>query len=291
MAIYGVDGTEIFSAYGTDSYELEQAYDIEGNPLLETTPVEPDLVVMTYNYQWCVNINSQLAMQQEIINKYTPDIIGLQEAGRGNNAPTLFPVIVDTFLADYTRVLSDKASNRNGLATKLPISDYECVLFSQNDFENWDYQKCYITVANKRVAWYNTHLTYRTDAATLARKYSQVQDIITDIQNETAEYFIVTGDFNMYGKVFTGDEYIGVGKPFADLGFRLANWNSKVGFVRTFTDLTSATSLDEFRHACDNIIVSPNIRIINTVFDTTKLDYLDGNKIDHIPVICYLKML
>jgi endonuclease/exonuclease/phosphatase family metal-dependent hydrolase len=227
-------------------------------------------------------------MQQEIINKYTPDIIGLQEAGRGNSNPTLFPALTDTFLADYTKILSDQASNRNGLASKIQISDYECVKYTNNDSENWDYQKCYITVANKRIAWFNTHLTWEHTAAAKARKRQQATEFFNAVEQE--EYAIVTGDFNMYDAAFDGYDYISIGKPFADAGYRLANWNDKVGFVKTYTGATSASSLSEFTLSCDNIIVTPNIQIISVTFDTTKLDWLDGNKIDHIPVIAELKI-
>ena len=290
MAVYTKGGTEINEVFSVNGTSLSEAYDVYGYQVLEETPVEPDLVVMTYNYQWCDNINSQLAMQQAIISKYEPNIIGLQEAGTrqpGGFAST-FPAVATQFLSDYPyKVVSATATNPNGIASKIEYEDYEEVLLdSDGDDQYWDYQKCYITVKGKRIAWFNTHLTYKSDAVTKARKYRQATELFNDA--ETEDYVIITGDFNMYGIGFDNAEYIGIGKQFADAGYNLSNWNNKVGFVKTWTSSATATSLDNFSQSCDNIITSPNIRIKRVVFDTTKFDYLNGRSIDHIPVIAYL---
>ena len=284
--IYSVDGTPSNIAYSVSGDSLSQAYDIDQNPLLGET-----LVVMTYNYQWCTKINSQLTMQQAIINKYKPDIIGLQEAASNNKNSNTFPSLVDQFLSGYTKQLSTQATNRNAIAYKLPVSDYQTIKYTQNDDENWDYQKCRITLpSGKVIAWYNTHLTWRHNAETYLRKYNQAAEMFADITNErqTTPYIIVTGDFNMYGLSFDSDDYIGVGKQFADAGFILANWNSSVGFVKTYSGLSSATSLSEFSLSCDNIICTPNIQMTSVTFDTTKLGFLNGDPIDHVPVIATL---
>lgn len=289
MSVYALDGTEIVSVYDVDNNPLVQAYDVDGNELLGE-PVPSDIVVMTYNYQWCKNLNSQLDMQEAIIDKYKADIIGLQEAGSSSASATLFPTIANQFLDDYSyKTLSDKATNRNGLASKIAVSNYQCIKYTNNDDENWDYQKCYIQVGGKTVAWYNTHLTYRSDAETLARKYTQAKELFDDAVLE--DYAIITGDFNLYGIGFDSADYIGVGKQFADAGFHLANWNNRVGFVKTYTNLTMASSLEDFKESCDNIIVSHNIRFDKVVFDTTKLSYLNGQAIDHVPVIAYLTII
>ena len=288
MAIYSLDGNQLTNAYSLNGDLLTHAYDIEGNEILE--PVVPDLTVMTYNYQWCTGINSQLTMQQAIIELYEPDIIGLQEAASNNRNSNSFPSLAPQFLDDYTyRYLSTEATNRNGIASKIQPSDLQTVKYTDNDDENWDYQKCYITVAGKQIAWFNTHLTWRNNEETKARKRLQATEFFEAVEEE--EYAIVTGDFNMYDPSFDGYDYISIGKPFADAGYRLSNWNSTVGFVKTWTNATSASSLSSFIHSCDNIITTPNIRMKRVIFDTTKFSYLDGNAIDHVPVIAELKIL
>lgn len=283
MSLYNINGENLLSAYGVNGGELLTAYDINGQSVYEVGDV---FTVMTYNYQWCTKLNSQVEMQTAIINKYDPDIIGLQEAGSNNRNATVFPNVALQFLSNYTKELSDQATNRNGIASKIPYSNLQTVKFTQNDDENWDYMKCYITINGKTVAWYNTHLTYKTDSATLLRKYAQAEELFNDVENE--EYAIITGDFNMYGQDLQSADYIGIGKQFADAGYKLVNWTPNT-FVKTWTDAAAGT-LDTFKDACDNIIVTPNIDVISVTFDTTKLSYLNGQPIDHIPVIAKLRI-
>lgn len=288
--IYSINGDAISAAYEYDGDSANAAFSIDGNQVF---PDEDTLIVMTYNYQWCTKINSQLNMQNAIMSRYNPDIIGIQEAATNNKNSNSFPAIASQFLGEYTRQLSDQATNRNGIASKLQWSNYQCIKYTQNDDENWDYQKCYLTLPSGRVVvWYNTHLTWRHDEETYLRKYAQAQEMLADAEAERLihPYIIVTGDFNMYGLSFDSANYIGVGKPYADAGYTLVNWNESVGFVKTYYGGTSATSLDDFSLSCDNIMVTPNIEIVSAVFDTTKLSYLDGNPIDHVPVIATLRI-
>ena len=79
MAIYDASGNALTSVYDKDGNLLTQCYDKDGSPLMSES--DYDLVVMTYNVGGFGGINSQLAMQQTIINAYSPDLIGLQECG------------------------------------------------------------------------------------------------------------------------------------------------------------------------------------------------------------------
>lgn len=283
MSAFNKAGDEIFSVFDVGGIESDEAFDVAGNPVLQKNR----LVVMSYNYQWCNGINSQLVMQQAIMDKYSPDIIGLQEAGINNRNATAFPALANQFLSGYTKQLSTQATNRNGIASKIPYTDFQSIRYTENDDENWDYSKCYIEVDGKRIAWFNTHFTYRNNAETRERKHKQAKELFEAAELE--DYAILTGDFNMFDLSFDSDDYIGIGKQFADAGYHLANWNEDVGFVKTGTVLTYATSLDQFLYASDNIIVSPNITIDRVVFDTTKLSYLNGDAIDHIPVVAWLR--
>lgn len=286
MAVYDLSGASLSTVKGLSGDTLTQAYDINGAQLL------PNLTVMTYNYQWCYKINSQLTMQQAIIDKYNADIIGLQEACTRQNVIDKvtvgsFPTIANTFLSGYTyKELSTEATNKNAIASKIALSSYQNIKYTENDDENWDYQKCYITVNGKTVAWYNTHLTWRDDQETLLRKYNQMSELYNDVITE--EYAIITADFNFYGLTASGTEYDNMYKPFADLGYKLANVNVGVAPTMTFSLSTTATSLSQLSTCPDNIIVSPNIDIVNVVFDTTKFNYLNGDPIDHVAVITYL---
>ena len=80
-------------------------------------------------------------------------------------------------------------------------------------------------------------------------------------------------------------DYIGIFKPFVDAGYNLANSTTEKGFTKTWTTSATATSTAEMTYPCDNIITSSNIDINSVVFDDTKFSYLNGQSIDHIPLI------
>lgn len=288
--IYDINGTALNSIKDVDGENLDQAYDINGNPLFQSY----DLTVMTYNYNWCVGINSQVAMQQAIIGKYKPDVVGIQEACNQSDVTQRvevgsFPAITSQFLGDYPyKVLSTQATNKNGIVSKREISSYQNVRYTDYDDEYWDYQKGYITVNGKQIAIFNTHLTWRDNSASSTMRIAQASELFNAVKNE--QYAVITGDFNSYAHAFTDAEYIGIFKPFADAGFKLANCNTEVGFNPTFSGLTNPTVWDGFTSACDNVIVSPSIDIVGVDFDLTRLDYLNGDKVDHIPVVARLKI-
>ena len=96
---------------------------------------------------------------------------------------------------------------------------------------------------------------------------------------------VITGDFNNKTLSFTGNDYLNLYKPFLDAGYHLANSIPDLGFTKTWTSGTTATTTADLTYALDNIIVSSGLSINNIKFDTTKFDYLDGNSIDHIPII------
>lgn len=275
--IYGINGNALSVVYNKDGITTNPVYDVNGNAISTAS----ELTVMTYNYQWSAGLNS-LAFQQEIYSKYKPDIIGIQEAG--NQGQKAWPSVAQTSLADYPHKYLSDYYNYNGLASKISLEDVTDNPFaSQAGSGIYTYQKCYLDVGGKRIAWFNTHLEYDTTQGALNRKYAQATELFNAVEEE--DYAIVTGDFNMYGQDLESADYIGVGKKFADAGYNMANWTED-NFVMTWTDAKSATSLSEFIEACDNIITSPNIDIISIIFDTTKLSYINNiNAIDHIPVI------
>ena len=280
MAIYDINGEYINSAYAVDEEVLSQAYDIAGNPLIE----QADLGVMTYNPQWWTKINSQLTMQQEIFNKYKPDIIGFQEYSTNGTLAS----VGSQALADYPYKYMSNRYNYNGIASKLQLNNVTNNQYTYYDDEYWQYQKGYFTCKGKTIAFYNTHLTWRATAESQEGRRQQAAELFADA--ETEDYVIITGDFNSYARNVEQPDYINIFKPFYDAGYHLANASPTAGFTGTYCGLTTASSLADMQAPCDNIIVSGNIDITNVVFDLTKLQYLDGNYIDHIPVIATLQI-
>lgn len=279
--IYNHDGGELRTAYDYDGSELESAYSANGK-LIHTNLY--DLIVMSYNVQWWTLRNANTTMQKEILDKYNADIIGLQEFSKTSTIPAL----ATTCLSKYPYKYVSNHYNFNAIASKKPLENVTDTDFTYVDDERWAYQKGYITVAGKRIAFFNTHLTWRGSESDMVARGSQADEIRAEMDKE--EYVIATGDWNVTPVSFDNLDYQEVFKPFTDAGYKMVNYSPETGITKTYTPLAHPTSLDDFRSAPDNIIVSPNISIYRTVFDTTKLKYDDDNYIDHIPVVTYLKI-
>lgn len=281
MPVYDVDGNVITAAYDIDGNVLTHAYDVDGN-LLEIG-IPDRLRVMTYNPQWFTRINSQQDMQNEIISNNDADLIGMQEFSRTGNIPT----VAANALASYEHLILSNHYNYNAVASRYALTDMTIEDFSTQDgYESANetrcYMKSYITIGNKRICWINTHLCYHSNDA----QFAQMAEVFSMAQQE--QYVIITGDFNSWALSIEDSDYIGLFKPFVDARYNLANSTAVRGFTKTWGDSTTATSTSELTYPTDNIITSRNIKINAVMFDTTKFRYLDGNPIDHIPIIADL---
>lgn len=286
MAIYNKNGNPIASVYGSDGNPISSAYDIDGVQVFPTGGTT--LKVMTYNVQFFNGINSQTAMQTEIINKHKPDIIGMQELS--TYTLSNMPAVGQTMLADYSIKQLSNHKNKLMMATKGTALENLVIA----DFANQDpqdasqynetraYMKADITVGGKTITWINTHLCYLTKSV----MYQQMKEVF-DLA-EACDSVIITGDFNSGAMTAQSDDYINMYKQFVDAGYNLANNSPEVGFQNTYANSATASSLAELQTAPDSIIVSGNIEITNVVFDTTKFSYLNGSVVDHIPVIAEL---
>lgn len=279
--IYDHKGEELNRIFDESGNRISSAYDSKGN-LIYTD--EYNLIVMSYNVQWWTKRNSNITMQKEIFSKYNADLIGLQEFSKTSSLPSE----ASQSLMGYPYKYISNHYNFNAIASKKALSDVTDTDFTYEDDEKWAYQKGYFPLYGKQIAFFNTHFTWRSDDATIAGRGEQALELLEAMNEE--EYVIATGDFNVGTLTYDSTDYINTFKPFVDAGYKMANFTPETGITKTYTNLSDPQSLDDFRSAPDNIIVSPNIDIIRTVFDTTKLDYPDGNYIDHIPVISYLKV-
>lgn len=285
--IYDVNAQSLNACFKKTGDSATAAYDVNGEQIF---PDEILLKVMTYNVQYFRNINAQTALQNEIIEKYTPDIIGMQELG--TYTVSNFPAVGQTMLADYPIKQLSNHKNKIMIAAK----GYSLSNLVIADFQNQDpqdqtqynetraYMKADIVVGGKTVTIINTHLCYLTQSI----KWLQMQEVFAIA--EQCERCIITGDFNSGIVTEESDDYINMYKQFVDAGYNLANLSPDAGFHNTFTGSATATSLADLTTAPDTIIVSGNIDIKNVVFDDTKFSYLDGNPIDHIPVVATLEI-
>ena len=275
MAIYKFNSDDLFGAYAVDGDALDYAYNKTGDVIFSREPV---LKVMTYNVQYFNGINAQKVMQEAIINTYNVDVIGLQEIGTGS-MPTLGTEVLNRYPNQYLGV----QHNKTALASKRQMTDVSAELFSVGEFETRGYNKAYIDVSGKSVCIINTHVALNTNPR--RSEFAELLEVA-----EAEDYVVIMGDMNTNGLSVQSDDYVYCYKPFVDAGYKLANCSPSAGFTKTWTDLTSATDLSQFSKATDTIIVSSNIDFTGIVFDTTKLSYLNGSMIDHIPVIAELRI-
>lgn len=269
MSIFDYEGTPISQAYDVDGNPISQAYDIDGNEVM-TNGVN----IMTFNVQRWGGINGNTTIMNNIFNAYQPILFcGVQETGTDGtlnyipsqfqsgkamecNVPNKTAILVNTVYSNY----SDAAFNRQGVS------------------EARGYQKCYITINGKSVAFFNVHLApYEKNV-----RIAQAMELLDMMENET--YCIATGDFNFAGTSFTDEEYINLAKPFVDAGYNMANWTSETGLVNTWFSGATVDGSSE-KYPCDNIIVSPNITINHIYYDQRKIEAGTGQDLDHIPVI------
>ena len=285
MAIYDKSGNLLNSGYNVNGESLQNAYDKNGDVIFPTTLT---IKVMTYNWQWLQSFNSQQTMQTAIIQNNNADIIGFQEFSKSSSVPT----VGANALIGYRTIRLSNHYNYNALVSKnIILSDITIADFQTQDQYDIDtynetrcYMKCYLTIGEKTICWINTHLCYHTDVS----KYAQMAEIFALAEQE--DYCIITGDFNSYALSVSDSDYINMFKQFVDAGYNLANSTAEQGFTKTWTDSSVATSPSQMTYATDNIICSGNIDINDIVFDTTKFSYLNGQSIDHIPIIATLEI-
>lgn len=167
MSIFNSQGEEIFTCYNSDGESQASAYAGDGDLIF---PETGRVKVMTYNVGKFYNINSQTAMQTAIINKYRPDIIGLQELSEYTLGT--MPKSGQTMLKGYSVKQLSNHNNKVMIATKrlplhnLVIADYEVQdpLDASEYNETRAYMKADILLGGKTVTFINTHLCYLTQS-------------------------------------------------------------------------------------------------------------------------------
>ena len=273
MAVYDINGQQITSVFGVDGQSLTQAYDILGNELLEDQPVSDALTVMTYNVQWWSGLNSNVEMKETIIDRYSAQIIGLQELR------TAMGTVGQTVLADYPYQVLGVQTNKTGIVSEITLSDTQAGVFATQASETRGWQSAYFAFNGKRIFWLNAHLETSSNESV---KVAQAKEVFDMVQGK--EYFIITGDFNTVCKSVNDTEYTTIMKQFIDAGYHSANCSQQHGFIDTWT---SGSTLSGTWYPCDHIITSANIAIDSVTADTTKIEVASetGQSIDHIPLI------
>lgn len=239
--------------------------------------------VMSYNVQWFYGRNANTIMQNAILDKYNPDIIGLQEFRDNVSDIPIWTTLFKNY--SYTNYTTSGNTNYKGLASKVPFGTVQAVAFATQGTETKGYSKTYLDIDGKSVCWVNAHVDNDETV-----KVAQCHELFEVVQNET--YFILTADMNTDYCFSTEDEeYTTIMKQFIDAGYHSANCSEQHGFLGTYC---GAPTIPEYNDGVmrpdDHIITSANITINSVFADATKAMpiFLDTNNIDHFPLVAYI---
>lgn len=210
--------------------------------------------------------DGKLLNQGRLIFDQQPDILGVQEAYQKLNAKD----IVDNLASIKTKEMShnvlsptidysDGGEYGNGLIARYDMTDIETFPLDSGGNEPRLLQKAVMTIDGKTVSFYNTHFSYNSKAI----RDKQFAEVLRIMNADKNAYKILTGDFNAKFSEF-------------------AVFNKKYTVVNT--DETKYYDYSKNEIDCselDNIIVTKNIKVVNSRIVVTKFS-------DHYPVFAYL---
>jgi endonuclease/exonuclease/phosphatase family metal-dependent hydrolase/uncharacterized protein YgiM (DUF1202 family) len=206
-----------------------------------------------------------LLMQGRLIYDQQPDIMGIQEASQNNSSSN----IVDNLASLRTKTMkymyfsptinyTSGAKYGIGILSRYKMSGLKTYKLDSGGYEGRILIKAVVTINGKKVSIYNTHFTYQT-AKVRATQFAQV---ISIMNKDTNKYKILTGDFNASEAEFS---------PFS-------KYTVAVTSAEKYYDYSGTLINNAF---LDNIIVTKNIKVINSRIITVSLS-------DHYPVFAYL---
>lgn len=184
-----------------------------------------------------------------VIQRHQFDYIGLQEVDRctSRNPLEMLQIIAQSCGYDefFCKNLDIGGGEYGvGMAAKNEISARSTGLLDSGEFEQRGWQRGEITVGNTRIAVYNTHLSYESQAIRAA----QMEKLLDMMDADVVEYKVLTGDFNAD---VSNEEF----DCFVRRGYQLANGQNGV-WIDTCNPYPSMKTL-----AIDNIITTKNIQI------------------------------
>lgn len=277
FAIAASDGTDITDVDAvTNSCRFESAVlnDVINaknfNPLAQTKGV---FSVMSYNVGGWYNgsgvaipseeEDTYLPIQQQIIKRYLPDFVLLQEYLKDVVKGGL---ITSELLFGYNiESVEERGYLGKAIASVSQMFDFEDVTYTnQGDGIPRHYYKGYAYCNGRKVCFVTTHLTLVESYAVL-----QIEELINAVKDE--EYVIICMDSNI--DVLTDSGKSAFAK-FTDAGLVYLN-KDIVTYPRTGI-------------AIDNIVVSNNINCKSIYADTSKS--ILGDDADHYPLLAYLEI-
>jgi endonuclease/exonuclease/phosphatase family metal-dependent hydrolase/uncharacterized protein YraI len=209
--------------------------------------------------------DGHMLMQGRLVYDQQPDIMGIQEAFQNLKASAIIDNLASLrtrnmsyTLLSPTITYSGGGQYGNGLLSRYPLRDVESFTLYSGGYEKRILQKAVVNIDGKAVSIYNTHFTYNSKAV----RKKQFAAVLEIMDNDKNEYKILTGDFN------AGYDEFSVFK-----NYTVVNSEDTVYYDYAKNRIDYA--------ALDNIIVSKNIKVVNSRIIITSFS-------DHYAVFAYL---
>ncbi len=209
--------------------------------------------------------DNNLLMQGRLIYDQQPDILGVQEAYQNLSASDIVDNLASLKTKDMSHNVlsptirySDGGQYGNGLISRYAFKKIETFPLDSGSYEKRLLQKAVMTIDGKTVSVYNTHFSYNSKAI----RDKQFAEVVRIMNEDKNPYKILTGDFNA----------------------KFAEFSVFKGYTVVNTDDTKYYdySKNEIDYsALDNIIVSKNIKVVNSRIVVNPFS-------DHYPVFAYL---
>lgn len=264
--------------------------------------------VMSFNVQRWQYLNKKADLMSSIFEKYNPDIVGFQEYDTDNRLDN------DMLAKDYLGtiwphlaigVITHGVDYAKAIASHHPIVETSSTDYAKYPSEKRGYDKAYITVGDKRIAVFNTHLSIsgqKTTDTLETYKVLQSEELLDAVASEP--YFIIFADMNT--RCDSKEEFDNTSHmigQFLDMGYKSANCANCKGcqdwvdggsqcevcekVYRTYFNKYTVEGSNE-KFPTDQIITSPNISIRSVSIDMTKIGVDTSLLLDHLPLIAHV---
>ena len=206
-----------------------------------------------------------MKIQKDIIERYNPDILCLQEyTTKINNRLNFDPKKRYNY---YYLFPSNNVYNGKAICTKDVSFDFSNGNYTNSDSLRRNYIKGYIYLNGKKVLIVSTHLSLD-----LAHRKLEFEELLSIVRTE--EYCILCMDSNQESSNPDSDGYRDTFGLFVNAGYKVLN-----------KDIVTHPSNSE---CIDNIIVSNNINVKSIFADKQK--QILGDNADHYPLVSYLEI-
>lgn len=236
------------------------------------------LAVMSFNVQRWTGLNSNYPLMADIIYKYMPDILCIQEQATNPGA------ITNSFLTNFRNyVQSSGITTPLGIYSKFEFLSSESVVYQTQGSETRGYIHVSIEYNKNVIHIFTTHLDL--DRTTRIAQATELFNAANDY-----EYSIICGDFNSFeASSVDGADYVGVIKQFIDAGMHSLNCSYQHGFLATYYN-GNTIAASTLMHCLDQIITTPNVDIESVFVDKLKDNPNNANVIDHLPLVAYCRV-